>query len=98
MSGFSALFSAFDLTFCLVLSCTHGSLPALEDKLGCYPRGRRGVVCVYKMLDAIFLGSLLRRDSKDACKLGVSVEAASLEVIYSNCFLAILFCIFYLLD
>ena len=37
MSGFSALFSAFDLAFCLVLSSPHGSLPALEDKLGCYP-------------------------------------------------------------
>ena len=47
-------FSAFDLAFCLVLSCTHGSLPALEDKLGCYPCGRCGVVCVYKMLDAVF--------------------------------------------
>ena len=34
---FSALLSAFDLAFCFVLSSPHGSLPALEDKLGCYP-------------------------------------------------------------
>ena len=47
---------AFDLAFCLVLSSPHGSLPALEDKLGCNPR---------EVLDAVFLGSLLRRDSKD---------------------------------
>ena len=46
---------AFDLAFRLVLASPHGSLPALEDKLGCYPRGRCGVVCVGKMLDAVFL-------------------------------------------
>ena len=54
--------SAFNLAFCFVLSSPHGSLPALEDKLGCYPWGRCGVVRVDKMLDAIFLGSLLRRE------------------------------------
>ena len=43
----------FDLAFCLVLSSPHGSLPALEDKLGCYPR---------EVLDAVFLGSLLRQE------------------------------------
>ena len=51
------ILSAFDLACCLVLSPPHGSLPALEDKLGCHPR---------EVLDAVFLGSLLRRDSKDA--------------------------------
>ena len=52
--------SAFNLAFCFVLSSPHGSLPALEDKLGldasdrCYPPGRCGVVCVDNMLDAVF--------------------------------------------
>ena len=98
MLGFFWILFAFDLVFCLVLSCPHWSLPALEDKLGCYPRGRCGVVCVGKMLDAVFLDhcwdEILRMLTWNF------LEVESLEAIYSNCFLVILcvYCILYLLD